>query len=119
MRSGETVASMARYRRWKLNDDNPDITVAPAAVRSADRHLRAAAKGRRGRLCRINFVTPEIAAMITEAAGNFTTRPAPTPSSTILFQLTFPPAVDNIKWYPPVPADSKGRRRIDRVQAAG
>ncbi|MCB1350661.1 MAG: ABC transporter substrate-binding protein, partial [Maritimibacter sp.] len=75
----------------------------------------------------INFVMqPEIAARITEAAGNFT---ASAGSDAFVnealkakFQATFPPeAVDNIKWYPPVPAGLEALEgdTLDRVQAAG
>ena len=68
---------------------------------------------------------PEIAAKITAAAGNFT---AAKGSDAYVddklkaqFQKSFPPeAIDDIKWYPPVPAgieDIEGTI-LDRVQAS-
>ena len=78
MRSGETVASMAwDTGGWKLNEDNPDITtVAPTsgALGWIDTFVLPA-KGQADQAAYdwINFVMqPEIAAMITDAAGNFT-----------------------------------------------
>ena len=132
MRSGETVASMAwDTGGWKLNDDNPDITtVAPAsgALGWIDTFvLPAKGQADEAAYAWINFVMqPEIAARITEAAGNFT---ASAGSDAFVnealkakFQATFPPeAVDNIKWYPPVPAGLEALEgdTLDRVQAAG
>lgn len=74
----------------------------------------------------INFVMrPEVAAMIVEAAGNFT---AAVDGDKFVeegarkrFQDTFPPeAIDNIKWYPPVPTglEEMEGKVLDRVQAA-
>ncbi len=62
---------------WKLNADNPDITfVAPAsgALGWVDTFaLPAKGKADEAAYAWINFVMqPEIAAMITAAAGNFT-----------------------------------------------
>jgi spermidine/putrescine transport system substrate-binding protein len=115
---------------WKLNQDNPDITfVAPAsgALGWIDTFaLPAKTKNEEAAYKWINFVMqPEIAAMITAAAGNFT---ASKGSDAFVeeglkarFQESFPPeAIDNIKWYPPVPAgleDIEGDI-LDRVQAS-
>lgn len=131
MRSGETVASMAwDTGGWKLNADNPDITtVAPAAgaLGWIDTFaLPAKGQADDAAYAWINFVMqPEIAAMITDEVGNFT---ASAGSDEFVnddlkarFQVTFPPeAVDNIKWYPPVPAGLEviEGNVLDRVQAA-
>jgi len=132
MRSGETVASMAwDTGGWKLNSENADITtVAPAAgaLGWIDTFVLPA-KGQADQAAYdwINFVMqPEVAAMITDAVGNFT---ASSGADELVndelkarFQQTFPPeAVDNIKWYPPVPAGLEvlEGQTLDRVQAAG
>ena len=68
---------------------------------------------------------PEIAAKITAAAGNFTASKGADEFAEddlkARFQSSFPPeAIDNIKWYPPVPAgleDIEGKI-LDRVQAS-
>jgi spermidine/putrescine transport system substrate-binding protein len=131
MRSGETVASMAwDTGGWKLNEENPDITfVAPAsgALGWIDTFVLPA-KGSADQAAYdwINFVMqPEIAGMITEAAGNFTaSKGADEFVSDALkarYQASFPPeAVDNIRWYPPVPAGLEVLEgaALDRVQAA-
>ena len=131
MRSGEAVAAMAwDTGGWKLNADNPDITfVAPAsgALGWIDTFaLPAKGKADNAAYDWINFVMqPKIAAMITEAAGNFTaSKGADEFASADLkarYQASFPPeAVDNIKWYPPVPAglESIEGGVLDRVKAA-
>jgi spermidine/putrescine transport system substrate-binding protein len=131
LRSGEVVAAMAwDTGGWKLNDENPDITfVAPAsgALGWVDTFaLPAKTQNEEAAYKWINFVMqPEIAAKITAAAGNFT---ASKGSDAYVddklkaqFQKSFPPeAIDNIKWYPPVPAgieDIEGTI-LDRVQAS-
>ena len=131
MRSGETVAAMAwDTGGWKLNADKPDITfVAPAsgALGWIDTFvLPAKGKADDAAYAWINFVMqPKIAAMITEAAGNFTaSKGADEFASADLksrFQASFPPeAIDNIKWYPPVPAGLEAIEGgvLDRVKAA-
>jgi len=131
VRSGEVVASMAwDTGGWKLNADNPDITfVAPeaGALGWIDTFVLPA-KGRADEAAYdwINFVMqPEIAAMITDTAGNFTaSKGADEYVSAELkarYQASFPPeAVDNIKWYPPVPAGLEAIEGgiLDRVKAA-
>ncbi|WP_435311326.1 extracellular solute-binding protein [Primorskyibacter sedentarius] len=131
VRSGEVVASMAwDTGGWKLNEDNPDVTfVAPAsgALGWVDT-FALPAKGKADDVAYewINFVMqPEIAAMITAAAGNFTaSQGADEFASDALkarYQASFPPeAIDNIKWYPPVPAGLEVIEGgvLDRVKAA-
>ncbi len=131
LRSGEAVAAMAwDTGGWKLNADNPDITfVAPAsgALGWVDTFVLPA-KGRAddAAYAWINFVMrPEIAAMITEAAGNFTaSKGADEYAAADLkarYQASFPAeALDNIKWYPPVPAGLEAIEGgvLDRVKAA-
>jgi spermidine/putrescine transport system substrate-binding protein len=131
LRSGEVVAAMAwDTGGWKLNQENPDITfVAPTsgALGWIDTFaLPAKTQNEEAAYKWINFVMqPKIAAMITASAGNFT---ASKGSDAFVeeglkkrFQASFPPAaIDNIKWYPPVPAgleDIEGKI-LDRVQAS-
>nr|WP_229666141.1 extracellular solute-binding protein [Actibacterium pelagium] len=131
VRSGEVVASMAwDTGGWKLNADNPDITfVAPAsgALGWIDTFvLPAKGQSDNAAYAWINFVMrPEIAAKITAAAGNFTaSQGADAYAEDALkarYQASFPPeAVDNIKWYPPVPAGLEAIEGgvLDRVKAA-
>jgi spermidine/putrescine transport system substrate-binding protein len=131
LRSGEVVASMAwDTGGWKLNADMPDITfVAPTAgaLGWIDTFvLPAKGKSDDAAYAWINFVMqPEVAAKITEAAGNFTaSKGADEYVSADLkarYQASFPPeAVDNIKWYPPVPAGLEviEGAALDRVKAA-
>jgi spermidine/putrescine transport system substrate-binding protein len=131
IRSGEVVASMAwDTGGWKLNSDNADVTfVAPTsgALGWIDTFvLPAKGKADDAAYAWINFVMqPEIAAMITAEAGNFTASlGADEFASAELkarFQASFPPAdIDNIKWYPPVPAGLEALEGgvLDRVKAA-
>lgn len=131
VRSGEVVAAMAwDTGGWKLNSDNSDINfVAPAsgALGWIDTFvLPAKGKADQAAYDYINFVMqPEIAAQITESAGNFTaSKGADEFVSEELknqYQGSFPPeAVDNIKWYPPVPAGLEAIEGgiLDRVKAA-
>ncbi|MDA3857517.1 MAG: extracellular solute-binding protein [Roseovarius sp.] len=131
LRSGEVVASMAwDTGGWKLNEDNADITfVAPAsgALGWIDTFVLPAKGGAdQAAYDWINYVMqPEVAAQITAVAGNFTaSKGADEFASDELkarYQASFPPAaVDNIKWYPPVPAGLEVIEGgvLDRVQAA-
>ncbi|HEB96594.1 MAG TPA: extracellular solute-binding protein [Sedimenticola thiotaurini] len=131
MRSGEVVAAMAwDAGGWKLNKDNPDITfIAPesGALGWIDTFvLPRKSKNEDAAYKWINFVMqPKIAARITAAAGNFT---ASKGSSEFVeeglkkrFQESFPQAaIDNIKWYPPVPPglEEMEGKVLDRVKAA-
>ncbi|VAW15016.1 Spermidine/putrescine import ABC transporter substrate-binding protein PotD (TC 3.A.1.11.1) [hydrothermal vent metagenome] len=131
MRSGEAVAAMAwDTGGWKLNKENPNITfVAPTsgALGWIDTFvLPRKTKAEDAAYKWINFVMqPKVAAMITAAAGNFTaSKGADQYAEADLktrFQESFPQAaIDNIKWYPPVPPgleDMEGKV-LDRVKAA-
>lgn len=115
MRSGEATAAMAwDAGGWKLNKDNADITfVAPTsgALGWIDTFvLPRKTKNEAAAYQWINFVMrPKIAAMITASAGNFT---ASKGSDNFVdekvkaqYQESFSAQdIDNIKWYPPVPA---------------
>lgn len=131
VRSGEVVASMAwDTGGWKLNDDNADITfVAPAsgALGWIDTFvLPAKGQADDAAYAWINFVMqPEVAAKITAAAGNFTASAGADEYADdalkAKYQASFPQdAIDNIKWYPPVPAGLEAIEGevLDRVQAA-
>ncbi|MDH5773007.1 MAG: extracellular solute-binding protein [Rhodospirillaceae bacterium] len=131
MRSNEVVAAMAwDGSGWKLSAENPAIkTIAPTsgALGWIDTFaLPKKTKAEDAAYKWINFVMqPKIAAMITEAAGNFTASKGSDAfveeGKRKLYQATFPPAaIDNIKWYPPVPAglEEMEGKVLDRVQAA-
>ena len=131
LRSGEVVASMAwDTGGWQLNADNADITfVAPEA--GALGWIDTFALPARGRAddaayAWINFVMkPEIAAMITNTAGNFTASvngdADVSADLKARYQGSFDQAAsDNIKWYPPVPAGLEAMEgaTLDRINAA-
>ncbi len=131
VRSGEIVAAMAwDTGGWKLNNEKPDVSfVAPksGALGWIDTFaLPRKTKAEDAAYKWINFVMrPEIAARITASAGNFTaSKGADAFAEDKLkaqFRESFPPAaIDNIKWYPPVPPgleDMEGKV-LDRVNAA-
>ncbi len=131
LRSGEVNAAMAwDTGGWSLNNENPDVTfVAPKtgalgwidtfAIPAKGRNDDAAYKW-------INFVNrPDISAKIIESAGNFTSSKG---ADQLIkgklkeqFAVSFPQAaIDNIKWYPPIPAglESIEGKVLDRVKAA-
>ncbi|MBB3994980.1 spermidine/putrescine transport system substrate-binding protein [Sulfitobacter undariae] len=131
LRSGEVVAAMAwDTGGWQLNADNADITfVAPKA--GALGWIDTFVLPSRGRADDaaydwINFVMrPDIASMITNTAGNFTA--AVNGDSEVSAELKAryqgsfdQAAIDNIKWYPPVPAGLEALEgaTLDRVNAA-
>lgn len=131
LRSGEVVAAMAwDTGGWKLNSENPDITfLAPTA--GALGWVDTFALPRRGAADDaaykwINFMMrPDIAAMITTSAGNFTASLGGDanvdPALKARYQASFPQAaIDNINWYPPVPAglETMEGAVLDRVNAA-
>lgn len=131
LRSGEVVASMAwDTGGWQLNADNPDITfVAPKA--GALGWIDTFALPARGRADDaaydwINFVMqPDVAAMITNSAGNFTAAvdgdAGVNDDLKARYQGSFDQAaIDNIKWYPPVPAGLEALEgaTLDRINAA-
>jgi len=131
IRSGEVTAAMAwDTGGWKLNKDMPDVTfVAPksGALGWIDTFvLPRKTKAEEAAYKWINFVMqPKIAAMVTASAGNFTASKGADgfaeASMKARFQDSFPTAaIDNIKWYPPVPAgleDIEGKT-LDRIKAA-
>ena len=131
LRSGEVVASMAwDTGGWQLNADNPDITfVAPesGALGWIDTFVLPA-RGRADDAAYdwINFVMrPDIAAMITNTAGNFTAAvdgdAGVSADLKARYQGSFDQsAIDNIKWYPPVPAGLEALEgaTLDRINAA-
>lgn len=131
LRSGEVIASMAwDTGGWQLNADNPDITfVAPksGALGWIDTFVLPA-RGRADDAAYdwINFVMrPDIAAMITNTAGNFTAAvggdAGVNADLKARYQGSFDQtAIDNIKWYPPVPAGLEALEgaTLDRINAA-
>ncbi|WP_018689544.1 extracellular solute-binding protein [Ahrensia kielensis] len=131
LRSGEVVAAMAwDTGGWQLNEDNADINyVAPTS--GALGWIDTFAIPARGRADEaayawINFVMkPEIAAMITESAGNFTASQGGDANVNDAlkqrYQASFPQeAIDNVKWYPVVPAGLEVLEgaALDRINAA-
>lgn len=131
MRSKEAVAAMAwDAGGWQLNGDNAAINfVAPTsgalgwidafAIPRKSKNESAAYRW-------INFVMqPKIAAMITDAAGNFTASKGAdkfvNATLSAKFKASFDSAaIDNIKWYPPVPAGLEviEGKILDRIKAA-
>jgi len=131
IRSGEVVAAMAwDGSGWKISPEKPEVmTIAPksGALGWIDTFaLPKKTKAESAAYKWINFVMqPKIAAMITEAAGNFTASKGSdafvVESKRKLYQATFSAAdIDNIKWYPPVPSglEELEGKVLDRVKAA-
>ncbi|SFZ83216.1 spermidine/putrescine transport system substrate-binding protein [Devosia enhydra] len=131
IRSGEVVAAMAwDTGGWALNAENPDIRfIAPAsgAMGWIDTFvIPSGGEADEAAYAWINFVMrPEIAAMITASAGNFTASQGADElvdeALKARYQASFPAeAVDNINWYPPVPAglESLEGAVLDRVNAS-
>ena len=131
LRSGEVIASMAwDTGGWQLNADNSDITfIAPkaGALGWIDTFvLPARGRADEAAYAWINFVMkPEIAAMITNKAGNFTAAvdgdAGVSADLKARYQSSFDQAaIDNIKWYPPVPAGLEALEgaTLDRINAA-
>ena len=115
MRTGEVTLAMGwDSGGWKLTQENPDLVfVAPksGALGWIDTFaLPAKARELDGAYKWINFVMrPEIAGKVAASAGNFTASKGSDqyvdPVLRKLYQASFPPKdVDNIKWYPAVPA---------------
>lgn len=131
MRAGEVHIAMAwDGAGWKLHAENPDIDfVAPRsgalgwidtfAIPAKAKNLDAAYKW-------INFMLkPENAAAFTnlEKYGTASAGAVKLLDSSVRgnFERSFPPeAIDNIKWYPPVPAklESIEGKILDKVKAA-
>ena len=131
LRSGEVLAAMAwDTGGWQLNADNADITfVAPAsgALGWIDTFVLPS-RGRADTAAYdwINFVMrPGVAAMITNIAGNFTAAnggdEGVNADLKARYQSSFDQAaIDNIKWYPPVPAGLEALEgaTLDRIKAS-
>ncbi|KAF0232339.1 MAG: extracellular solute-binding [Beijerinckiaceae bacterium] len=131
MRAGEVTAALGWDTiGWRLNADNADIKfIAPKsgalgwidgfAIPSKGRNDDAAYKW-------INFnMRPDIAAKVAASAGNFTaSKGADALTKGKLkdqFAESFPQAaIDNIKWYPAVPAgiEAIDGKMLDKVKAA-
>jgi spermidine/putrescine transport system substrate-binding protein len=131
IRSDEVVAAMAwDGSGWKINAEKPEVkTIAPTsgALGWIDTFaLPKKTKNEAAAYTWINFVMrPEVAALIVEAAGNFTAAKDGdkyvSAAKRKVYQETFPPsAIDNIKWYPPVPTglEQMEGKVLDHVQAA-
>ncbi|XKG39589.1 extracellular solute-binding protein [Marinobacter sp.] len=131
LRTGEIKAAMAwDAGGWKLYQEDPAIRfVAPES--GALGWIDTFALPRKGENEEaayrwINFVMqPEVAARITEAAGNFTASQGGEafvdPALRRAYDQTFSvQALDNIRWYPPVPAglETIEGQVLDRIQAA-
>ncbi|GAA3950637.1 extracellular solute-binding protein [Allohahella marinimesophila] len=132
IRSGEVVAAMGwDAGGWKLNSDNKDVSfIAPksGALGWIDTFaLPRKTKAEDAAYKWINFVMqPKIAAQITEAAGNFTASEGADEFVNETLKQQYQDSfskddVDNIKWYPPVPAglEEMEGKVLDRVKAAG
>lgn len=131
MRSGEVYLAMAWDKGgWKLHNENPNIDFFPprsGALGWIDTFaIPAKSKNVEGAYKWINFMLhPENAAVFTnldttanasKGANKFLK-----PSIKVNFERSFSPAaIDNIKWYPPVPAKIEGIEGmiLDKVKAA-
>ncbi len=131
VRSGEVVLAMGwDSGGWKLTQENPEIVfrapksgalgwVDTFAIPAKARNVDAAYKW-------INFVMkPEVAGKIVASAGNFTASQGSDkfvdPALSRLYQASFPAKdLDNIKWYPAVPAglEEIEGNVLDKVRAA-
>jgi len=131
MLSGEIVGSETwDSTAYKLFDQNENIVFVPpkeGALAWIDTFaLPRKAKADDAAYKWINFVMrPEVAAKITASAGNFTASKGADDFAEdklkAQFKASFPPAdLDNIKWYPPVPAglETIEGKVLDRVKAA-
>lgn len=131
LRSGEVVAAMAwDTGGWQLNADNADINfVAPTS--GALGWIDTFAFPSRGRADDaaydwINFVMrPDVASMITDSAGNFTAAVGGDEGVDAELKARYnasfdQAAIDNINWYPPVPAglETIEGATLDRINAA-
>jgi len=132
MRSDEVYVAMAWDNGgWKLNAENPDIDfIAPqsGALGWIDTFaLPAKAKNVEGAYKWINFMLrPENAAVFTNLEKTGTASEGATALTDAEvranFERSFPKeAIDNIKWYPPVPAklEEIEGKILDKVKAAG
>ena len=131
LRSGEVTMAMGwDAGGWKLHKETGSINFIPpesGALGWIDTFaLPAKGKNDAAAYQWINFVMqPEIAAKITESAGNFT---ASTGAEEFVdeqlsksYRISYnQSSLDNIKWYPPVPAGLEmiEGKALDRIKAA-
>lgn len=131
IRSGElTTAMMWDTGGWELNKANPDVKfIAPTsgALGWVDTFaIPAKGKNDAAAYAWINFnMRPEVAAKVASSAGNFTaSKGADQMMDPVLkkqFADSFPEAaLNNIKWYPAVPAglEEIEGRVLDRIKAS-
>lgn len=129
--SGEVVAAKGwDAGGWKLQAENPAIRfVAPESGALGWIDTFVLPRGGRNDAAAyqwINFVMqPEIAARITQSAGNFTASKGAEAHVDEQLKASFESsfdaeALDNIKWYPPVPPglEALEGRILDRISAA-
>ncbi|MCL6272062.1 extracellular solute-binding protein [Sansalvadorimonas sp. 2012CJ34-2] len=131
LRSGEVTLAMGwDAGGWKLSQETGNINFIPPATGALGwiDTFALPAKGKNDEAAYkwINFVNrPEIAAMITASAGQFT---ASAGAASFVedglsnsYKASFDQAaLDNIKWYPPVPAglETMEGKVLDRIKAA-
>ena len=131
MRTDEIVGAMMwDTGGWKLNSEKADIQfIAPksGALGWIDTFaIPAKGKNDAAAYAWINFnMRPEIAAKVSASAGNFTASKGADKlvdeKLKAQFAASFPPAaLDNVKWYPAVPAglEEIEGRVLDRIKAA-
>jgi spermidine/putrescine transport system substrate-binding protein len=131
IRSGEVVAAMAwDAGGWKLNGENPDIQfIAPrsGALGWIDTFaLPAKGKNDEAAYKWINFVMqPEIAGKVTNVSSTWTASKGAdkyvSEAARKQFTASFSQAaIDNIKWYPPVPPglEDMESKVLDQIKAA-
>ncbi len=131
LRSGEVTLAMGwDAGGWKLHKETGKINfVAPksGALGWIDTFaLPAKGKNDEAAYKWINFVMqPEIAAKITDSAGNFTASVGAenyvSKALSNSYKISYNQAsLDNIKWYPPVPAglEQLEGKTLDRIKAA-
>ena len=131
LRTGEVYVAMGWDNGgWKLHKENPDIDfVAPksGALGWIDTFvLPRKTKNEAAAYQWINFVMrPDIAAKITASAGNFTASKGSDDfvdaKAKAQYQESFSAKdIDNIKWYPPVPAglEKIEGKILDRIKAS-
>ena len=131
MRTDEIVGAMMwDTGGWKLNSEKADIQfIAPksGALGWIDTFaIPAKGKNDAAAYAWINFnMRPEIAAKVSASAGNFTASKGADKlvdeKLKVQFAASFPPAaLDNVKWYPAVPAglEEIEGRVLDRIKAA-
>ncbi|WP_422132563.1 extracellular solute-binding protein [Endozoicomonas sp. ALD040] len=131
LRSGEVTLAMGwDAGGWKLHKETTSINFVPpesGALGWIDTFaLPAKGKNDEAAYKWINFVMqPEIAAKITEAAGNFTASAGAeefvNDQLSNSYKISYnQSSLDNIKWYPPVPAGLEiiEGKTLDRIKAA-